>query len=41
MIPKTRVAVATSPLPVPRSFAGNTSGEIAYNTPYMMLLWNA
>lgn len=36
MIPKTRVAVAVSPLPVPLSFAGNTSGEIAYKTPYMI-----
>ncbi len=36
MMPKTRVAVAVRPLPVPRSFAGNTSGESAYNTPYMI-----
>lgn len=36
MMPKTRVAVAVRPLPVPRSFAGKTSGESAYNTPYMI-----
>ena len=38
MMPKTRVAVAVRPLPVPRSLAGNTSGEIAYRTPYMICL---
>ena len=38
MIPKTRFAMATSALPVPRSFVGKSSGDSAYNTPYMMLL---
>jgi hypothetical protein len=36
MTPKTRVAVAVSALPVPRSLAGKISGEIAYSTPYMI-----
>ena len=36
--PKTQLADETSALPVPRSLAGNNSGEIAYSTPYMMLL---
>jgi hypothetical protein len=38
IIPKTRLAPATSAFPVPLSFVGNTSGESAYSTPYMMLL---
>ena len=29
-------AVAVSPFPVPLSLAGNISGEIAYNTPYII-----
>jgi hypothetical protein len=36
MTPKMRFAVATSALPVPREFVGNTSGEKAYRTPYMI-----
>jgi hypothetical protein len=28
--------VAVKPLPVPRSLAGNISGEMAYNTPYII-----
>ena len=36
MIPKTRVAVAVRPLPVPRSLAGKSSGEMAYSTPYII-----
>ena len=38
MMPKIRLALATSALPVPLSFVGNTSGDRAYKTPYMMLL---
>lgn len=40
-MPKTRVAVAVRPLPVPRSLAGKSSGEMAYKTPYMIcrVLW--
>lgn len=38
IIPKIRLAVATMALPVPRSFVGNNSGVMAYNTPYMTLL---
>ena len=40
IIPKTRLAVATIALPVPRSLVGNSSGETAYKTPYMILLVN-
>jgi hypothetical protein len=36
MTPNNRAAVAVSPFPVPRSLAGNTSGEAAYNTPNMI-----
>jgi hypothetical protein len=32
------VAVDVIPLPVPLSFAGNSSGEMAYNTPN--IIWN-
>lgn len=35
-MPKTRVAVAVRPFPVPRSLAGKTSGEMAYRTPYII-----
>ena len=35
-IAKSLVAVAVSPFPVPLSFAGKISGEIAYKTPYMI-----
>lgn len=35
MMPKIRFAVATIALPVPRSLVGKSSGETAYNTPYM------
>lgn len=38
--PNTLVAVATRPLPVPRSLAGNTSGETAYKTPYMIYVFH-
>lgn len=38
MIPNTRFAAATMAFPVPLSFVGKSSGVIAYNTPYMMLL---
>lgn len=34
--PNIRVAIEVSPLPVPRSLAGNISGEIAYRTPYII-----
>lgn len=34
--PNTRVAVAVSPFPVPRSLAGNISGDMAYRTPYII-----
>ena len=37
MIPKILLAAATSALPVPRSLVGKSSGEMAYNTPYMTL----
>lgn len=37
MMPKIRFAAATMALPVPLSFVGNSSGERAYSTPYMML----
>ena len=40
IMPKTRFAEETSALPVPRSFAGKTSGEMAYSVPYMMLFTN-
>lgn len=36
--PKTRVAIETSPFPVPRSLAGKISGETAYKTPYIIYL---
>lgn len=36
--PKTRVAIETSPFPVPRSLAGKISGEAAYKTPYIIYL---
>ena len=38
MIPKMRFAVAVIAFPVPRSLVGNSSGVMAYRTPYMMLL---
>jgi hypothetical protein len=38
MIPKIRLAVATMELPVPLSLVGNSSGDNAYNTPYITLL---
>lgn len=38
--PKTRFAAATSALPVPRSLAGNISGDSAYRVPYMTLFVN-
>ena len=38
MIPKMRFTEATNAFPVPRSFAGKSSGEVAYRTPYMTLL---
>jgi len=35
IMPKTRFPVAVSPFPVPRSFVGNNSGDMAYRTPYI------
>jgi hypothetical protein len=34
--PNTLDAVDVRPFPVPRSFAGKISGEIAYKTPYII-----
>jgi DsbC/DsbD-like thiol-disulfide interchange protein len=34
--PNRREAVDTNAFPVPRSFAGKISGEMAYKTPYMI-----
>lgn len=34
--PNTREVVETKALPVPLSFAGNISGDMAYRTPYMI-----
>lgn len=36
IIPKIRFAVAASPFPVPRFLVWNSSGVIAYKTPYMI-----
>jgi hypothetical protein len=38
IMPKIRLALATSALPVPLSLVGNTSGDRAYRTPYIILL---
>lgn len=38
MIPKIRLAVAVMAFPVPLSLVGNSSGVIAYRTPYITLL---
>jgi len=37
-MPKIRLAEATRALPVPLSLVGNTSGDRAYSTPYIILL---
>jgi hypothetical protein len=38
MIPKILFAVAVIAFPVPLSFVGNSSGVMAYKTPYITLL---
>jgi len=35
MMPKMRFAAATIAFPVPLEWVGNSSGEIAYRTPYI------